>query len=263
MGGVPIEPTPYFDDNAPVIFFAQSAGQDPEVMEKLKAYVRRGGNAVVTTGFFREQYENGIQDMTSLRLTGRHMSGSEFLVFNRNYGYDSFCVAKGREDVQFEVLQYKTNASWANVSVVSGAYNFPLLSEDDYGQGRLFILNVPENFADLYKLPAEVWAAIGKHMSMGHELYVASSERVSLFAYDNHVYGIESYAPHGSAVRVYIRGESRGLQDIESGKVWDALIPQPLPGPHGDSCACIPEPPEFAVDVKLGTGEYRFFRVLR
>lgn len=263
MGGVPIEPTPYFDESAPVIFFAQSAGQDPDVMARLKAYVRKGGNAVVTTGFFREQYENGIRDMTSLRLTGRHMSGSEFLVFNRNYGYDSICVAKGRDDVLFEVLQYKTNASWANVSVINGAYNFPLLSEDDYGQGRLFILNVPENFADLYKLPVEVWTAVSKHLSMGHELYAASNEQVSLFAYDNHVYGIESYASHNSTVRVFIRGESRGIQDVESGKVWDVLIPQPLPSPHGDSCACIPEPPEFAVDVKLGAGEYRFFRVLR
>ncbi len=41
------------------------------------------------------------------------------------------------------------------------------------GKGRLFILNVPENFAQLYQLPTEMWQAIAKHLTRGLTLYTA------------------------------------------------------------------------------------------
>ncbi|MBP9999964.1 MAG: hypothetical protein KBT01_00290, partial [Clostridiales bacterium] len=77
------------------------------------------------------------------------------------------------------------------------------------------------------------------------------------------MYGIENYTSHGSTVKVFIRGESKGIQDIETGQIYDALVPQPLPCRHMDCCTHIPEPAEFEVDVPLRPGEYKFFRILR
>ena len=261
MGGVAVEPTPIFKDDAPTVFCAESACVDANIMEKLKTYVMNGGNAVVTTGFMRRQYDNGIKDMTSLRFTGRHMSGSEYLIGFSNYTDSS--VAEGKEDVLFEVLQYKTNASWADVSVVSGEYNFPILSEDKYGKGRLFILNVPENLADLYKLPLDVWAAISKVLSMGQDVYAASDEKISLFAYENGIYGIQNYSVRPAKVRVYVRRELKGLINIETKEKYSAIIPMPKPGCWFDCCTFIPEDEEYAVEIKLGPGEVRFLSIER
>lgn len=261
MGGVAVEPTPIFKDDAPTVFCAESACVDANIMEKLKTYVMNGGNAVVTTGFMRRQYDNGIKDMTSLRFTGRHMSGSEYLIGFSNYTDSS--VAEGKEDVLFEVLQYKTNASWADVSVVSGEYNFPILSEDKYGKGRLFILNVPENLADLYKLPLDVWAAISKVLSMGQDVYAASNEKISLFAYENGIYGIQNYSVRPAKVRVYVRRELKGLINIETNEKYSAIIPMPKPGCWFDCCTFIPEDEEYAVEIKIGPGEVRFLSIER
>lgn len=261
MGGVAVEPTPSFKEDAPTIFLGESACVDTDIMDKLKAYVMKGGNAVITTGFMRKQYDNGIKDMTSLRFTGRHMAGSEYLIGFSNYT-DSL-VAKGKDDVLFEVLQYKTNASWADVSVVNEDYNFPILSEDKYGKGRLFILNVPENLADLYKLPLDVWASISKVLSMGQDVYAASDEKISLFAYENGIYGIQNYSVRPAKVRVIVRRELKGLVNVETGEKYKAIIPMPKPGCWFDCCTFIPEDEEYAVEMKLGPGEVRFIEIER
>ena len=261
MGGVAFEPTPYFDDNKNTIFLTQSASVDPKIMSKVEVFVRNGGNAIVTTGFLRSQYENGIKDLTSLRLTNRYMSGREFLINFRNHV--DMDVYKGYEDISFEVLQYKTNATWADVSLINGAYNFPILSEDNYGKGRFFVLNVPENFADYSKLPKEVWAAISKVMSMGQPLYISSSEAVNLFAYDNDIYGIQNYSLRGAYVSVFVRNECKGLEDIETGEQFTNILPRPLPSRWFDGCTVMPEEPEFEIPVKLAPGKFRFFKLLR
>ena len=262
MGGVAFNPTPYFDESAPVIFCAQSACIDSEIMSKIEAYVRNGGNAIVTTGFMREQYDNGIKDMTSLRFTGRHMAGSEFMINLRNH--TDMTIASAKENILFEVLQYKTNATWADVSLVNGEYNFPILSEDNYGKGRFFVLNVPESFADLYKLPLEVWAAISKMMSMGQQLYIASDDKCNLFAYDNGVYGIQTYCMKPTRARVYIRDMGtgvKGIKNMETGAVYDALVPMPKPSRWFDGCTVMPEEEEYAVDIQLMPGEIRFITI--
>ena len=108
----------------------------------MEAYVRKGGKAIITTGFFRETYDRGIREMTSVRLTGRHAAGSRYMIDFNDYDYASIRYDRGTEDVLFEVLDYKTNASWADVLMLSGENNFPVLTEDFYGRGRLLILNV-------------------------------------------------------------------------------------------------------------------------
>lgn len=261
MGGIPFEMTPEFDENATVVFCTQSACVDPDIMTKLENYVRKGGNAIVTTGFMRAQYENGFKEMSSLRFTGRYMRGKDYLINYRNHSEMS--AAQGKEDITFEVLQYKTNATWADVSLVNGEYNFPILTEDNYGQGRFFVLNVPGNFADFYKLPEPVWAAFGKMMSMGMELYAASDEKVSLFAFDNGIYGIYTFTDKPSTVKIYIRNEHKGIQDIESGVVYSDLIVQPKPSMWFDGCTIMPEEDEYAVEIKVGPGQFRFFRIIR
>ena len=260
MCGTAVEPTPYFDESAPVVLFTQSTAHAPDAMEKLEKYVRKGGNAVVTVGFFHEMYDKGIKDLTSVRLTHRHVMGSEYMIDHANYV--SWEFARGAEPVMFEALNYKTNATVSDITLLTGEDNFPILTEDNYGKGRFFILNVPENYADLYKLPSEVIRGINKHLSMGQRVYLGCAPKYNLFAYDNNVYGIQCYRPMRDVCQVVVRGECKGLRDIETGRVFTQCKALPLPGHRGDATSEIPEPPEFAFDVPMFPGRYMFFEVM-
>ena len=215
---------------------------------------------MVTTGFFREMYDQGIKDLTSVRLTGRHVIGNEYMIDHSNYTNTHFC--KGAENVLFEILSYKTNATVSDVTLIAGEHNFPIMTEDNYGKGRFFILNVPENYADLYKLPLEVIRAINKHLSMGQDLYLGCSPKYNLFAYGNNVYGIHSFRPMMDSVQVIVRGKCKGLRDLESGKVYEACLPLPLPACRGDATTVIDEPAEYAFEIRMQPGTYRFFEIV-
>lgn len=261
MGGVAVEPSPEFNDRAEMVLLTETSAYDETAVEKLEAYLRNGGNAVITTGFLRRCYDRGIKELTSVRLTDRHVLGGEYMISHYNYRNSTeFC--KGQERLLFEILTYKTNATSSNINIIAGEHTFPLMTEDSYGKGRLFILNVPENFADLYKLPKAVWAGINKYVSLGRRVYTAGEGKHSLLAYDNGKYAIQSYNPTATTVDVIVRGECSGIRDLETGKVYTERIALPLPSHMMDATTTIPEPAEYSYPVTVGAGALMFFEVL-
>lgn len=260
MKGTAVEPSPYFNEDAPAVLLTQSSSCAPDAMEKLEAYVRNGGDAVVTVGFFREMYEKGIKEMTSVRLTHRHVMGQEFMIDNANY--TDIRYAKGSEKVLFEVLNYKTNATWCDIALIAGEENFPVMTEDSYGKGRLFIMNVPENFADLYKLPKEVWTVINKHISKGQKVYTAGEGKFSFFAYDNQVYGIQSYSPKKEYVRVIVRGACSALKNLLTGETYTEKVALPGPDKRMDAATVMEEEAEYFFEIPVMAGKDVFFTVI-
>lgn len=260
MCGAAIEPSPYMKMDAPAVLFTQSTACAPDAMEKLEAYVRKGGNAIVTIGFFRQMIDKGIKDLTSVRPTGRHVLGNEYMIDHANYTNVHFC--RGVDQVLFEILSYKTNATVSDISLIAGEHNFPIMTEDNYGKGRFFILNLPENYADLYKLPLKVIRGINKHLSMGQRVYLGCQPKFNLFSYSNNVYGIASYRPMTDTAQVIVRGACKGLRDLESGAVYADFLPLPTPACRGDATTVIDEPAEYCFDIRLQPGQYRFFEVI-
>ena len=263
MCGSALELKPDFSEKAPAILLTQRAACVPDVMEKLEAYVREGGKAIVTVGFLHETYHRGIQDMTSVRLTHRHVLGDQYMIDLCDFDYAAIRYARGAEKAMFEVLDYKTNATWADILVSGAEDNFPVLTEDFYGRGRLLILNVPENFADLYRLPAEVIGAINRELSFGQPFYLISEPKVSLIAYDNETCCLHSFCPMKSTARLVVRGQSRGVLDLESGKTYADSLPLPAPHHRNDGAKTRLCDPEYAYEIPLLPGKSLYLKILR
>ncbi len=263
MCGLQLELMPEFPENAPAVLLTRRAACRPDAVEKLESYVRNGGKAIVTTGFLHETYDRGIQDMTSVRLTHRHVTGDRYMVDLCDFDYAGIRYSRSAEKVMFEVLDYKTNATWADVLLLSGEDNFPVLTEDFYGRGRFLILNIPENFADLYQLPGEVIGAINREITAGQPLYLASEPKWSLICYDNEVCCLHSFRPMLSRARVAVRGECRGILDLETGTTY--LNPTLLPQPHhrGDGAMTRSALPEYAFEIPAVPGKSVYLKVLR
>ena len=263
MCGLPLELTNEFPEDAPAVLLTQRSACAPGIMEKLEAYVRGGGRAIVTTGFVHETAECGIKDMTSVRLTHRHALGCEYMIDRTDYSYESLCYARSPEKVMIEALDYKTNATWADILLLAGEDNFPLLTEDFYGKGRLLILNAPENFAELYKLPGEVVGVINAELSRGEYVYLASEPKLSLIAYDNGVFCVHSFKPMRTRARVVVRGECAGIKNLVNGRVYTDPVRLPAPAKRGDAALARTAEQEYAFDIGIGAGESMYLEVLR
>ena len=263
MCGAQLEMQPEFPENAPTILFTSRTACMPDAMEKLEQFVREGGNAIVTVGFFHEMNDQGIKDMTSVRLTHRHVMGNEYLIDRVDYDYTGVRSAKGGEKILFEALDYKTNATWADILLLEGEDNFPVLTEDYYGKGRLFILNVPENFADLYQLPAEVIQTLNAILSLGQDVYLGSAPKASLITYDNETLCLHSFRPMLGTLRVVVRRECKGLKDLETGAEYTRSILLPGPQKRGDAARTRTAPPEYAFDIPVGPGRSVYLKIMQ
>lgn len=262
MTGIPLEPTPDFDMEAPVVFLPASAACDADVVEKLESYVRKGGNAIITNGFMKAVYDRGIKELTSVRLTGRHVAGKEYWIDSYYTNHKSHC--KGSEDIRLEALDYKTNATWCEISVVDGDCSFPLLLDDFYGQGHLYVLNIPDNFSDLYRLPKQIAGSICKVFGKGRTVYLEAEAKYNLFLYDNDKFGVQSYRPYAEDLEIIVCGdEFTAIRDMETGEVFEPCGEKIRPVKRFDSAKTQDEPVEKIMRVPFTNGTYRFFELIR
>ena len=266
MCGAALELTPEFPEHAPSLILTERAACVPGITEKLETYVRGGGKAVVSAGFVRKCYESGIKDMTSVRLTDRHMNGRNYMIDLCDFDYPDICYAEGTGDIMTRILDYRTNATWADILLLEREYNTPLLTEDFYGNGRLLILNAPENFADLYRLPAAVIGTINRELSAEQPCYVQADPKVSMITYDTDVLCLHSFRSAGANVRLAVRcedGQPPILRDLVTEETFEQPVALPKPSRRGDAALTREAPAEYAFDLAMGPGETKFLKIVR
>ena len=155
-------------------------------------------------------------------------------------------------------INYLTNDSWELVSGVSRTTGHPIFHYAAYGDAdsvgpRLYVLTIPDNFDDLYKLPVDVWSCIREVLL--HDLYVRvdGPAQVMLFVYDNDTFIVESFLPEPATVRIVVDEGTSALRDLRSRAVLKEKHPirdrrQQRTG-------------KVSFDVTIAAHSYRVFRI--
>lgn len=261
--GIPMELTPEFDEKAPVLFLTENSAYDQEIMPKLEKYVRTGGVAIVTSGFVKAMENRGIRQMTSVKVTDRKVSGTRYQLTNLNISTRNIHLAD--EPVLFTIMQHKNNATWYDVLLQVNEFSTPVMTEDQYGRGFLYILNIPDNYGDLYRLPREVIGAITKNFARKGQVYLTVNPKFSLFTYDNDTFCVYNLNEFKTPAEVTVLGEEyAGIQDMETGvKYTTPVRVNPRPKRTGDSASCRPEPLEQVFELNVMPGDWKCYKLLR
>jgi hypothetical protein len=118
-------------------------------------------------------------------------------------------------------LTFGTNDCVQLIIGIKDYKNFPLLLKTRYGNGKLYILTVPDNPGDFYQYPAEVLNAL-RHIIMentytGPYVSFEGPAQIGLFTYDNRTFVIESFLPHNQQVQIIINKENAVIEDLVTG----------------------------------------------
>jgi hypothetical protein len=98
---------------------------------------------------------------------------------------------------------------------------FPILLRCPYAASNLYVLTVPDNFADLYHLPPEVLDKLRAVIGGDLPARLEGPSQIGLFLYDNDKLIVESFAAPGDkpvAARVVLDKKFTRLVDLLSGK---------------------------------------------
>jgi hypothetical protein len=215
--GIPIELTPRFPTEASTVLLTESAKYDPEIVTRIKEQLTAGKKVVITSGLLHALQGHGIEDIVELEYTDRKISVHNFL---EGYGAGNGTSLNDPDvpgrDILFPEIRFYTNDSWTLLRGVASARGLPILLMNRYSRGILYVLNVPDNAGDLYKLPQPAMNVIRTYLQGDFPVRIDAPARVSLFAYDNGSFIIESFRPTPVHVRVFVTGAHRKLTDALS-----------------------------------------------
>lgn len=219
MTGIPVDPTPVFPSDYGMVILTESSASDTDVLSKLKNHVSGGGDAVITSGFMgmlqNELKESGL---TEACVTGRKLSVTRYQITDDPAGY-----IDGVKPVLFPETVHGNNASWSIVNGGDQDYHTPLLLQSNYGKGRIFILSVPDNPSDIYRLPLPV---IDRLKEIICPDCFASGTDFSMFTYDDGSMILYRYVKgdiRPSHIKVFTSGNVKFLTDTVSGEKNEAV----------------------------------------
>jgi voltage-gated potassium channel Kch len=215
--GIPIELAPEFPKEAPLVLLTEAAQQDPDIVAKIKGQLTAGKNVVVTSGLLHALQGRGIEDIAELEYTGRKVTVHDFL---NGYGAGNGTSLNDAEHdnpgIVFPEIRFYTNDAWALIRGVSNAHGFPILLMNRYSRGIFYVLNIPDNSGDLYSLPQPVARVIKSYLQADFPVRIDAPAHVSLFAYDNGTFVVQSFRSEAADVSISTAGANGKLRNMVS-----------------------------------------------
>ena len=248
MIGIPIELYPTFPAKADVVLLTESAAFDPDLISKVKQQLDAGKTVVMTSGLWHALEGHGAEDLAEIRYTDHQVAVTNFIgAFGAGAGSD---LGKAEAPILMPQLRFLTNDTWPVVRGIADNNGFPMMLMNQYGKGTLYILTVPNNFTDLYLLPASTLNAIRSYVMGNFPVRIEAPAKVTIFAYDNGTFIVESFRDEPTEVTV-LSTNNTALRDLVS---KDLVSGQPRKARHPG------EPATTAFTITLPPHSYRAFR---
>ncbi|HZZ18799.1 MAG TPA: hypothetical protein VFE25_05495 [Opitutaceae bacterium] len=228
MIGIPIDLHPEFPTEAKMVLLTEEAKFDPEIVAKIKKQLMDGKSVVITSGLLRALKGKGIEDICETSVSDEKVLARDF---STGWGSGASLSPDDRSPgILFPEVRFLTNDAWGLVSALEGGTGYPILLMDKYAKGTLYVWTMPDAFRELYALPPEVTSAIKDVVMKGFFVRADGASQVSLFAYDNGAFILESYLPTQTSMKVTVEGKFSKLRNLVTGEVVASYTPEPPKG---------------------------------
>jgi hypothetical protein len=114
-------------------------------------------------------------------------------------------------------MRHFENDTWNSILFNTAASGYPMVigteRSTNYGKGSFYAIAIPDDFADLYRLPQNVLNQI--RSLLGRDLFVSldAPNHISLFTYDNKTFIVQNFQTQAVSARVSVTG-STSLHDL-------------------------------------------------
>lgn len=250
--GLPIELYPQFPDQADIVLLTEAAKFDPDIIAKIKKHLSEGKSVVVTSGFLRAIQDKGFKDIAEWEDTGRSVLVHDFINgFGAGNGTRLNDAAHDNPAVLVPEIHFFTNDSWPIIRGVASAKGFPMMLMNRYSKGVIYLLNIPENIGDLYNLPQPLVTQMKTYIQGNFPVRLDAPSPMSLFAYDNKTFVVESFRADKSTAHVSVLGANLKLRNLVTGETLTAdPVPPPPKSPFGPPPNLGPTRSSFTLSVE-------------
>lgn len=201
MCGIPFDASCTYPENAQTVFLAESAGDDPDLVQKMHDSLMRGSDVIVTSGLVRKLGASFSDTFVNVNYTARKALVKDYAT-TRDNGLTINGSYAGDRTILIPQLDYATNDIWELAAAYGHDNNFPIVLRCRYGEGRISILTIPDDCGDLYSYPAEVLYTIRELFCRSLPICLKGPSGIMLFAYDNDRFILRSDLPYDESVSI-------------------------------------------------------------
>ncbi|WP_049973907.1 hypothetical protein [Azospirillum sp. B4] len=262
--GIPIELSPKFPTNADVALLTEAAAHDPKIVEEIKGNLVAGKTVFITSGLLSAlqgpgHEKGGIEDILEVKDTGRKVAIHDFINgYGAGNGESLNDPAHDNPAVLFPEVRYYTNDSWPIIRGVANAKGFPILLMNRYSKGILYVLTMPENPGDLYNLPQGLVTEVKKYLQRDFPVRLDAADHVSLFAYDNGTFVVQSFRDQPVTVNLSLLGQGVRLRNLSTGQLVAAT---PVAAGKTDTWKRDGVPPRTDFGATVQPHSYQVFKI--
>jgi hypothetical protein len=230
MIGIPVDLSPTFPKEASVVLLTEAAKSDPRIVEEMKGQLLAGKTVVITSGLLKALEGKGMEDLVGLRYNPSPVAVTSFIgAYGPGAGIP---LGEAEKPVLIPQVKFFTNDAWPVIRGLADGNGFPMLLMDEYGAGKLYVLTVPDNFADLYELPEAELDALRSYVMGDFPVRIDAPAKVSLFAYDNGSLVVESFRDEPMEVTVRVKSSVARLENLRTGAVVEGTMVEAQGGRH-------------------------------
>lgn len=216
MCGVPLEPTITYPEKEKVIFLAEGAAEDKEIVKKMQRSLLEGADVVVTSGFVRK-LGDAFKEFANVTYSGKKLCAKEYSAAKT---LSLIGMYPGDASVEIPQIEYGINDVWEIAAAYGTDANFPIVLRFGYGNGNVSIITIPENTGDMYHYPAEVWEVIRRQFGPQMPVLMEGPSKIQMFVYDNDKVIVRSDREHFDKATLVFAEDIKEVKDIVSGSVW-------------------------------------------
>ena len=260
MIGIPIELQPTFPTDADTVLLTECCKSDPDIVAKMKAQLVAGKNVVITSGLWHALQGKGIEDICELEYTDQKVQIKDFLNgYGAGNGQSLNTADENTPPILFPEMRFYTNDSWALIRGVVNAKGYPILLMNRYSKGVFYVLVMPDNITDLYNFPAGALRVLRSYVMANFPVRGDGPPQVSLFAYDNNTFIVESFLPTPTTVAVSVAGAGVHLHNLVDDSTVDAQPESGRGGRGGRGRGGMAGPPRTSFQVTVMPHSYLVF----
>ena len=150
--GIPLNPVAEFPKDSKNAIFTLHSLQDPTLEDQMIQRLRDGHDLFMTWSLWKKLQDSEFKNTLELNPHGGFVTSSEFRLRN---GWNNI-EFKSDKAFTFPRIETTTWPYVRSVAVVEEDYDLGVFLDIPYLNGHIYILNMPENSYDLFRLPVEV-----------------------------------------------------------------------------------------------------------
>lgn len=183
MCGIPLEPYIDYPEKEKVVFLAEGAADDKDIVSKMKKSMLDGASVIVTSGFVRK-LGDAFHEFVNVNYSSRKALVQEY-ADSKNSGVSISGKYTGVKPVLIPQMDYCTNDIWELAAAYGTDNNFPIVLRCSYGEGNVSVITIPDDMGDIYNYPVQVLQVIRGLFAQEMPVTVEGPAKVQLFVYDD------------------------------------------------------------------------------